>query len=290
MRARSRLAAGNLALWGALWMAAGMACAAQTAGSGQSAAEPQVDARPAMTPAEAKKEIEALDRAEAAERNDRKARMPVVAAGLRLPDEGGVFALDHYEGVPELLHLAQADGDRNDDPYDSVRGVETKTLHGLRAVVWMPGARAAVELHEVRPVFYARLRNGPVVVPGDAVMVDTPRLPEASRKVALTGVPRFYLLPVERSRDGRVLRALQMRDLGPEKLAAGLLPGLPVALRGEVLPGRDWMRLEAAQAVPEGQYVLVEMLSAAVVNVDVWAVGVDRNAPENRHPRTPVEN
>jgi hypothetical protein len=288
MKAGRVVAAASLG-WGLL-MAAGSVragpVARQTAGQ---AAASQVDTRPAMSPSEAQREIEALDRAEAAERNDRKARMPLVAAGLSLPDESGVFALDHYEGVPELLHLAQADGDRNEHPYDGVRAVETKTLHGLRAVVSMPGGHAAVELHEAKPVFYARVRSGPVVVGGDAVVMRTPELPERPKPMDASGKPRFYLLPVEVLRGGRVLRALQLRDLGPDKLATGLLPGVPVALRGKVLPGRDWMRLEAAQAVPEGQYVLVEMLSPAVVNVDVWAVGVDKNAPENRHPRTPVE-
>ena len=46
-----------------------------------------------------------IDKDEAAERDELKARQPEVATGLTLPDEDAVFALDTFNGAPELVEL-----------------------------------------------------------------------------------------------------------------------------------------------------------------------------------------
>lgn len=262
-----------------------IACAQQS----QNPPDSQVDTGQPMTPQQAQKEAEELDREEAAQRNDVRARMPLIAKGLHLPDEGGIFALDHYQGLPELLHLEQADGDRNQNPYHSVQPVAVDSLHGLRAVVRMQGSRAAVELHDEKPVFYVRLNGAPAVVQDGALVVNTPTMTDEPKTQANDAEQvRYFLVPLEAGRDERTLLALQLRDLGPDKLATGLLPGRPIAMQRHVLPGKRWGRLIPDQALAPGQYALVEMLSAKDVNVDVWAVGIDPDAPENPHPITPV--
>jgi len=65
------------------------------------------------------KEAEDIDKEEAAERDEQKARMPEVAKGLELPDEDGVFALDTFEGTPELVELTPSELNMN-----------AKTKHG----------------------------------------------------------------------------------------------------------------------------------------------------------------
>ena len=72
------------------------------------------NASPAM------KEAAAIDKEEAAERNEQLARMPEVAKGLELPDEDSVFALDTYEGRPELVELLPNE-----------LGIDAKTHKGL---------------------------------------------------------------------------------------------------------------------------------------------------------------
>jgi|SRR5579875_1776550 len=269
-----------------LWC--GLVCASQAVALSGIQDQSQVDARAPLPPRQAQKEIEALDRAEAAQRSSLTARIPLVAQGLQLPDEDGVFVLDPYQGLPELVHLKQANGDRNQDPYHSVHPVKIEQLHGLRAVVRMPGPRAQVEVHTLQPVFYVRLRSHADVPADDALVVHVPEMPE-EHEPGGSADSHFFLVPVAERRGERVLRALQLRDLGPDKIAVELLPGQPVPLHRRVLPGGDWMELRPGQNLSTGQYVLVEMLSQTDVNQDVWAFGVDPDAPENRHPRTPVQ-
>src|ERR1035441_6285276 len=72
-------------------------------------------------PSPAMKEAAEIDKEEAAERDEQKARTHEVAKGLELPDEDGVFALDTFEGTPELVELLPTEMTAN-----------AKTKHGLR--------------------------------------------------------------------------------------------------------------------------------------------------------------
>jgi len=104
---------------------------------------------------EAMKEAESIDKEEAAERGEQAARMPEVAKGLELPDEDSVFALDTYQGTPELVELPPND-----------LAMDAKTHHGLsslnpmagaRASIELPGAHAKVHLHVNDPSIYLSL-------------------------------------------------------------------------------------------------------------------------------------
>lgn len=86
-------------------------------------------------PSPAMKEAETIDKEETDERNDQKARMPLVAPGLELPDEEGVFVLDTYHGTPELVGLASSDLSLN-----------AKTKRGIAILNPMAGQKASLEL------------------------------------------------------------------------------------------------------------------------------------------------
>ena len=71
----------------------------------------------------AMKEAAAIDKEEAAERDEAKFRRPEVSKGLELPDEDGVFALDTFEGNPELVEMLPTELNAN-----------TKSKHGLNTL------------------------------------------------------------------------------------------------------------------------------------------------------------
>src|SRR5580658_5378883 len=75
------------------------------------------EASPAM------KEAADIDKEETAERNESVARRPEVAKGLELPDEDGVFALDTFQGSPELVEMLPSE-----------LNAKTKSKHGLNTL------------------------------------------------------------------------------------------------------------------------------------------------------------
>ena len=114
------------------------------------ASQPVEETSPAM------KEAEEIDKEEADERDEQKARRPEVAQGLELPDEDGVFALDTYEGKPELVELLPAD-----------LAMDAKSRHGLstlnplavKASLELEGAHAKIHLHVNAPAIYLALAS-----------------------------------------------------------------------------------------------------------------------------------
>ena len=83
-------------------------------------------------PSPAMKEAADIDKEEADERKEQKARMPEVAKGLELPDEDGVFALDTFQGTPELVELTPVDLDMN-----------AKSRHGVSSLNPLAAPRPA---------------------------------------------------------------------------------------------------------------------------------------------------
>ena len=89
-------------------------------------------------PSPAMKEAADIDKEETDERNLQKARMPEVAKGLELPDEDGVFALDTFQGTPELVELTPVDLNMNAKTRHGV-----STLNPLAASKGQPRTRRA---------------------------------------------------------------------------------------------------------------------------------------------------
>ena len=75
-----------------------------------------------------------IDKDETAERDELKARRPEVAAGLTLPDEDAVFALDTFNDAPELVELVSVDMDIN-----------AKIHHGLNTLNPLSTSKAGLE-------------------------------------------------------------------------------------------------------------------------------------------------
>ncbi|MGC8550576.1 MAG: hypothetical protein ACP5M4_12835 [Acidobacteriaceae bacterium] len=237
-----------------------------------------------MTPAEAARVTAELDREERARRATVADLMPVVRPGLRLPDEGGIFVLDEYEGRPELLHLRQADGDLNVNPFHSVEAVNVDRMHGFAELVRMQDVHAAVQLHVGKPVFYVSVPGGPLVAPANAFVVNTP---EGSGREKDSGggsaESRFVIVKVVRQGESRVIYAVQVRNAGQPDGS-----GRRVETQKTLMAGGHWLKVTPVDALEPGEYALVELLGGPEVNKDVWDFGVNPGAPENAGALLPV--
>jgi hypothetical protein len=237
------------------------------------------EASPAM------KEAEDIDKEESAARDEATARRPEVAKGLELPDEDGVFALDTYQGTPELVELLPMELNANTK---SKHGLNTlNPLAGAKASLELDGAHAKVHLHVNDAAIYLSLnaRDDAEEVVSHAMTVNTGGAKEvASRKHgAHSASSGFAIVRVDERRAIRIVGAIHMSPNGTVTQDEDVIP-----TKVTVLPGKHWLKITPAQSLLIGEYALVEILSASDINQSVWDFRVDPQLGDNAASLGPI--
>ncbi|MGP8175809.1 MAG: hypothetical protein ACLP7O_14850 [Terracidiphilus sp.] len=232
----------------------------------------------AEAPSPAMKEAEDIDKEEAAERDLQKARMPEVAKGLELPDEDGVFALDTFQGTPELVELLPTELNMN---AKTKHGLSTlNPLAGAKASLELDGAHAKIHLHVNDPAIYLSLsaRDDAEQVLSHAMTVSTGGAREvANRKHgAHSATSGFAIVRVDERNAVRIVGAVHMSVTGTVTQDEDVIPA-----KVEVLPGKHWLRIQPQQALTIGEYALVEVISASEINQSVWDFRFDPQLGDN---------
>ncbi|HEY1809403.1 MAG TPA: hypothetical protein VGG42_12625 [Acidobacteriaceae bacterium] len=229
-----------------------------------------------------------IDKEAAAERADQRARTPLVAPGLHLPDENGIFALDYFQGIPELVYLEQHAGNVNEYSGHNVFRAAIASFHGAQEPIRINGQAARVRLHVNDPALYVSLTTGNSedVAPESALVVNLHGQNEKPDKSDVSSPLSHYAIVRVDARPGeRVVGAVRISRAGAATQSADIVP-----TTAEILPGRHWMKLTPKQPLTVGEYALMEILAPGEVNLDVWDFGVSPNSPENAHPITPIGN
>jgi len=226
-----------------------------------------------------------IDAEERAAREAELQRMPVVAPGLRLPDESGLWVLDTFNGQPELVHVTQSNGDLNRAYQHSVKPYDLGSERGSHELVQIDGYKAQVELHVNQPVFYMSLdrpkppKGAPEPAQLSAPMtVDTHGLSSVPDDKHAHSSPdsRYVILALKVGKNERTATAGDM-----DAVLGGPTPTNVIETEKQVLPGGYWMKITPKSPMLVSQYALVEILSPKDVNTDVWAFGVNPSANEN---------
>jgi hypothetical protein len=236
-------------------------------------------------PSDAMKEAENIDKEEATERAEQAARMPEVAKGLELPDRDSVFALDTYEGTPELVEL----------PPNEL-AVDAKTHHGLstlnpmagaRASIELPGAHAKVHLHVNDPAIYVSLNatDDAEKVVSHALTVNTSGAKEIANRRHGAHSPQsgFAIVKVDERRAVRIVGAIHISPTGNITQSEDEVP-----VKVEVMPGKHWLKLTPTQPLLIGEYALVEIISASDINQVVWDFQVNPRLGDNEGSLGPI--
>ncbi|HEY1500628.1 MAG TPA: hypothetical protein VGF88_13690 [Acidobacteriaceae bacterium] len=239
---------------------------------------------PTATPEEQQKEAAEIDAEEIAERG----RTPLVAPGLQLPDRDGIFVLDTFQSIPELVHLDQSTGNVNRDANHNVLRAAIGSFSGAKEPVRLDGQAARVRVHVDDPALYVSLDTGNLeqIAPEDALMVNTHGANSVQSKDEYSSPDsRYAIVRVDVHPGERVIGALRITRAGNAIQSEDIVP-----TKVEFLPGKHWMKLTPKEPLPIGEYALMEILQPGVINLDVWDFGVSPNAPENKHPLTPVKD
>ncbi len=236
-------------------------------------------------PSPAMKEAEDIDKEEADERNEQKARMPEVAAGLELPDEDGVFALDTYQDTPELVELLPKDLNMNSK---TRKGIEVlNPLKASRANLELEGEHAKVHLHVNDPVIYLSLNvsdeTEPVLSHPVTINTGNARAVNGGKHGAHSEKSGFAIVRVDERNQVRIVGAIKVGIDGKVTQDEDIIP-----TKVEVLAGKHWLRIEPEQKLTIGEYALVEIISPSDISESVWDFRVDPRLGDNPRSIGPI--
>jgi hypothetical protein len=248
--------------------------------------EREHSAEAADLPSPAMKAAEEIDKEEATERDEQKARRPEVAKGLELPDEDAVFALDSFDGKPELVELLPVDLAMN---AKNRHGLSTlNPLAGAQASLELEGAHARVHLHVKWPAIFLSLAAGDDAeqVISHALTVNTGGAKDVTNRKhgAHSPASGFALVRADERHAVRIVGAIRTSPNGTATQDENVIPA-----QVEVVYDKHWLKITPSQPLPAGEYALVEILSAAEINQSVWDFRVDPQSGDNEGSIGPIE-
>jgi hypothetical protein len=216
-------------------------------------------------------EAQALDKELQQEREEQEAKSPTVAPGLRLPAEGGVYALDTYLGEPQLLLIEQEAGDLNRDVRRNLLRSAINPVAGSKTLVELAGPKSKVQVHASVPAIYLNLE------PENEESAATSAKDSDKAKGKDEELPwdRFRILRVQVKGDKRIVAAIKTGVTGKSSTENEVVPATAEQL------GDSWIKLTPKAPIPPGEYAIAEMLGKQGMNSYVWDFGVHPNAPAN---------
>jgi len=204
----------------------------------------------------------ALDKELEADRAADEAKSPHVAPGLRLPPEGGVYALDVYLGEPQLVPLDQSNGEVNRQVKRNVLHAAINPIAGSKRTIELAGPSAKIQVHASLPAVYINLE---------------PEDEDAANQKNTAQLPwdRFRIVRVQVKGDRRIVSAIKVAVTGKVSQENEGIPATAEQL------GEGWVKLTPKAPLESGEYALAEMLGKQGMNSYVWDFGVRPDAPAN---------
>lgn len=194
------------------------------------------------------------------ERAEEEAKSPTVSPGIRLPESGGVFLLDVYQGKPELNELLQNGADVKKNTAGNILRGAINPIASAKQTIELKGPHARVQAHVGDPFIY-------VAIDQDQDPSNSPN-PETAGK-------RWRIVRAEEKKGNRVVGNVNIAIYGKVKEKANYI-------EAEVTPvSGPWVKVAPAQKLQPGEYALVEMLGKEGMNRFVWDFGINPDAPAN---------
>lgn len=215
-------------------------------------------------------EAAALEKEIEAERAAEEALSPHVLPGLQLPEEGGVFLLDTYEGNPELVPIEQRGGSVNKNMKGNILRSTVNPVASARQTVEVPGKHAPMQSHVGVPALYINIDRNEGQPESETPAEATPKPPDP-----LSPQDRFRIVRLETKGEKRIVGDIKIAVYGKISQDAKFVPTTAQPMTG------GWVKLTPTESLASGEYAVVEMLGKEGMNLYVWDFGVNPNAPAN---------
>ena len=215
-------------------------------------------------------ETRQVDAEERAERHKLEAATPLVAPGMRLPDQSGVFVLDTFQGQPQLVEVVQNGGEVNKQTGKNMLRAAVIPIPISKQTVELQGTHAAIQAHVADPVIFANVDSGATNA------VDSTGAAASSVDRDLDQQPdRYRIVRVQQKSDKRVVANLTIGITGHVKEQESFIKTTAQPVSG------GWVKITPQEQLTPGEYALVEMLGPKQMNLFVWDFGVNPSAPQN---------
>lgn len=222
-----------------------------------------------------------LSAEDAAEKAAEEARSPQIQPGLRLPDSGGVYLLDHFKSKPELIELVQSGGELHKNMGRNILRAAINPIATSRQSIEIAGAHARIQAHEPQPAIYIDVVQSDNNASPDQDSADshTPAQPQQSAQQL---GDHYRIVKMKPKKDSRVVGNFKIAFYGKVSQEESWVPV-------EVQPvTTEWAKIVPSKPLEPGEYALVEMLEKNQINFYVWDFGVNPKAPENPPTWTPA--
>jgi hypothetical protein len=220
----------------------------------------------------------ALDKELEEEKQEQESLSPHVAEGLRLPPEGGVYALDTYLGEPQLVALDQNTGEVNRQRKKNVFRAAINPISGAKQTIELAGPSSKIQVHAALPTIYINLEplNQEDAQSSISQASDQKKKSKNDKK-ANAELPwdRFRVVRVQPKGDHRIVGAIKTAVYGKVTQEQDT-----IATTAEQL-GEGWIKITPKAPLEAGEYALAEMLGTQGMNSYVWDFGVHSDAPAN---------
>jgi hypothetical protein len=229
----------------------------------------------------------ALDKELDEAKQEQEALSPHVAEGLRLPQEGGVYALDTYLGEPQLLPLDQNTGEVNRQRKRNVFRAAINPISGAKQTIELAGPSSKIQIHASLPTIYINLdpMNEEQEPASSAQTTEAGKESKATKKPSAE-LPwnRFHIVRVQPKGDHRIVGQIKTAVYGKVTQEQDT-----VATTDEQL-GEGWIKITPKAPLEPGEYALAEMLGTQGMNSYVWDFGIHHYAPANLAVIRPEHN
>ena len=184
---------------------------------------------------------------------------PQVAPGLRVPGTSMPYALDSFDGKPELVPIHHSSVTVNNHPGANVAGAMAGSFfYKPKVTTELPGAAAAVTLRSRRPVLYFHL--------------DGQDDPGADHNENLVG---WTIVRAKPDKDRRIVGQIRITQLtGHGKHSDDIID-----TKEDHLPN-GWTTLTPMEDLANGQYVFSPIYKGNLFASSVYAFGIDPSAAD----------
>lgn len=210
-------------------------------------------------------EAQRLEKEIQEQRQEEEAKSPHVAPGLRLPEEGGVYALDTYLGEPQLLPLDQTGADVNRHTGHNVLRSVMNPVSGAKHTIELAGPRSKLQVHATLPTIYINI---------DA-SEDDADTPTSKTHAAELPWDRFRIVRVQVKGDKRIIGTVKVEMHGKSSAEENVIPADAEQLQ------EGWIKLTPKAPLQPGEFAVTELLGEQGMNSYVWDFGVHPDAPAN---------